>query len=145
MTNTYTDQTTSAPILNFYSSESQLTSQSNPSPSELHMIPAGGVSFPSDRYIDFTLPASGSGYTVPADGWVYLAMRASASNQYIQILMVNNNKYAVSNIGPSSNFLTYTLMPVKASQRAVFFYTLAGEIVHCRFIYANGTPNVSAS
>ena len=37
-------------------------------------------SFPSDRYIDLTLGASGTTYTAPADGWVYYYASSTTDN-----------------------------------------------------------------
>ena len=103
MSNPYTDQTTSAPILNFYTDESQLTTQANPSVTELHMIPAGGVSLPSDRYIDFTLPANEGTYTAPADGWVVFEKIASSNGQYIRLSTLAGSAKTCANQTRSSS------------------------------------------
>ena len=36
------------------------------------------ISLPSDKYVDLTLGASGTSYTAPADGYVYLMMKLSS-------------------------------------------------------------------
>lgn len=143
----YTDQTTSSPILNFYSSASQLTSQPNPSVTELHMIPAGGVSLPSDRYIDFTLPASGSNYRAPADGWVIVAKISSATNQFLHFQSYDSNGELVGANTcyiPSSGLYVACSVPVSSGCNVGIWYTLGGNTEVCRFVYANGAPNVSA-
>ena len=143
----YTDQTTSSPILNFYSSASQLTSQPNPSGTQLHMIPAGGVSLPSGRYIDFTAPAHYGSYSAPADGWIVFEKTSSNSDQYMRLTNSSNSaKNAVSyaRATASSQMLGVTI-PVCSGDSVLFQYTTGGSTDTCRFVYANGTPNVSAS
>ena len=144
----YTDQTTSSPILNFYSSASQLTSQPNPSGTQLHMIPAGGVSLPSDRYINFTLPASQGTYTALADGWILVGKFSSSTNQILQIKVYNSTstvyKYDVKTFCPTTSQYVAITAPVSKGDVALFNYTVAGTTDVCRFIYANGSPNVSA-
>lgn len=142
----YTDQTTSNPILNFYSSASQLTSQPNPSGTQLHMIPAGGVSLPSNRYIDFTLPANESTYTAPADGWVVFEKTASTSGQYIRLSTFAGSVKTCANQTRSSSSSQTLSASVAASSgnKVSFSYSADGTTNTCRFVYANGSPNVSA-
>lgn len=63
MSNTYTDRTTNAPVLNFYSSEAQLTGQANPLSTELHMIPMG------DRIVEISGDNT-NGYRIWSSGWI---------------------------------------------------------------------------
>lgn len=150
MSNTYTDEVSTNPILNFYKSESQLTSQANPSVTELHMIPAGGVSLPSGRYINFTAPASEGTYTAPADGWIVFEKTASTSGQYVRVraysdysngIVVSANQTRSS----SSAQMLSVSVPLCAGYVAKFQYTADDTTNTCRFVYANGAPNVSAS
>lgn len=148
MSNPYTDQTTASPVLNFYTDASQLTTQANPSVTELHMIPAGGVSLPSDRYIDFTAPATGDTYTAPADGWVVFGKMSSASNQYIQLEELDSNDVKVGDVKcfvPSTSIYICCTTPIIAGCKVRFYYNAGGNTAVCRFVYANGSPNVSAS
>ena len=151
MSNTYTDEISTNPILNFYSSESQLTSQANPSATELHMIPAGGVSLPSNtRYIDFTLPASLGSYTAPADGWISLMKVSGDTGKNVAMISRVSGSTSLANIS-TTVFSTGTandlsiFIPVTAGALVNFYYSASGTTKYCRFIYANGAPNVSAS
>lgn len=147
MSNPYTDQTTNAPIFNFYTDESQLTTQANPSVTELHMIPAGGVSLPSDRYIDFTLPANDGTYTAPADGWVVFEKFASSSGQYVRLSTLAGSVKTCANQtrSSSSSQMLSVSVAVSSGNDALFSYSADGSTETCRFVYANGAPNVSAS
>lgn len=63
MSNTYTDQTTTAPILNYYKTEAELTGQPNPSVTELHMVPLTDTIV--EVYGDNT-----NGYRIWSSGWI---------------------------------------------------------------------------
>ena len=147
MSNTYTDEISTNPILNFYKSASQLTSQPNPSATELHMIPAGGVSLPSDRYIDFTLPANEGTYTAPADGWVVFEKMASSNGQYIRLSTLAGSVKTCANQTRSSGSsqMLSASVAVSSGNDILFSYSADGTTETCRFVYANGAPNVSAS
>lgn len=103
MTNTYTDHTTVAPILNFYSSEAQLTSQSNPSPSELHMVP---LSLGARHVTEFYQSGS-DGYRVWDDGFIeqWGKVSCTASGQSMTLLKpFTTTTYICSSGGMSSSY-----------------------------------------
>lgn len=133
--------TTNNPEFNFYSSESQLTSQANPSTTTLHMIPAGGVSLPSARYIDITLPTSGGTYTAPADGWIMVSKTSSASGQYNSMYVQANSQTITALVCTTnvSGLQANVTLPVAKGQVVTFVYTVAGTTNLCRFVYANGS------
>lgn len=63
MSNTYTDQTTTSPILNYYKTEAELTGQPNPSVTELHMVPL------TDTVVE-NYSSANNGYRVWASGLI---------------------------------------------------------------------------
>ena len=99
---------------------------------------ASGLGMPSSRYIDLELGASGSAYTAPANGWLFLDKVAESGN-YIQFLVRSNNnllyyKYAYA----SRNQPIQLLMPIKKGKICEVYYTASGKTNKYRFIYAEG-------
>lgn len=96
-----------------------------------------GWAMPSDRYTNLTLAASGSSYTAPADGWIYLAKQSSASNQYIKIINGTRCKTAIWSSAGSQD-LQQTL-PVGKGDSFQVYYTAGGAFQNFCFVYANGS------
>lgn len=96
-----------------------------------------GYSMPSDRYVDLELGASGTTYTAPANGYVWISKQGTATGQYVSIH--NDTKvYDIgANIGNNSNAGT-TILPVSKNDKFTVNYTLAGTTYAFRFIYAEG-------
>lgn len=92
---------------------------------------------PSNRYIDLTLGASGTTYTAPADGYVYLWKETDATNQFIT-LTNNSNGLAihqwVSLVGGGCAGYVH----VKKGDIVSITYTAGGTTNVFRFIYAEG-------
>lgn len=92
---------------------------------------------PSNRYIDLTLGASGTTYTAPADGYVYLWKETDATNQFIT-LTNNSNGLAihqwVSLVGGGCAGYVH----VKKGDIVSITYTAGGTTNIFRFIYAEG-------
>ena len=96
-----------------------------------------GLGMPSDRYIDLTLGASGSTYTAPANGWLFLD-KAAVSGQYIEFIIRDNNnilyyEYAHANGDESIQLF----IPIEKGRICEVNYT-AGASFTYRFIYAQG-------
>ena len=93
--------------------------------------------FPSDRYIDLTLGASGTTYTAPANGWFALSKSASSTNQYIDFFNETTN-IGVKCWSTSSNVQRLTSPPVQKGQVMNCSYNAGGTVHFFRFIYAEG-------
>ena len=91
-------------------------------------------SLPSDNYIDMTLGASGTIYTAPANGWVWLQGSSSVADGSVAIQCDNygmvNRSYAKFGIS--------ALVPVKKEQTYRLQYSGTLSDVSFRFIYAQG-------
>lgn len=91
--------------------------------------------FPSVRYIDFTLPTSGTSWSAPADGYVVVVKSGNAS-QYIQL---STGAFSVNTYAPNYNgAIVMIICPVEKGKAVSFDYDLGGATTVCRFIYANG-------
>ena len=95
-------------------------------------------SFPSNKYIDLTLGASGTTYTAPADGWVFFQ---DTGNQPYSALVLRTLYYRTSlTPGSNGNPIMSLIMPVV---KGGFFFAeyanITGENRIFRFIYAKGS------
>lgn len=98
--------------------------------------------FPSEKFIDVTLGASDSTYTVPADGWFVFDMNAASAGQYIALIIKNaaNNveiyrEYVTAMGAPTRNTL---IAPVGKGMVIRYLYNMTGALNFFRFIYAKG-------
>ena len=97
------------------------------------------ASFPSDRYIDLTLGASGTTYTAPANGYFYLNKTKAGQTQYIALKNITGNIGVWSNGNPqATNGLVYTYIPAKKGDIVETVYSTSGTTNEFRFIYAQG-------
>ena len=95
-----------------------------------------GWPMPSDTYINLTLGASGTSYTAPANGYVYIGRQSSAAGQYVEINAGYSAKTRIwSSAGSQS--LQQTL-PVRKGKSFVIGYTAGGAQEFFRFVYAEG-------
>ena len=92
---------------------------------------------PSNRYIDLTLGASGTTYTAPADGYVYLWKETDATNQFIT-LTNNSNGLAIHQWASLIGGGCAGYVPVKKGDIVSITYTAGGTTNMFRFIYAEG-------
>lgn len=94
--------------------------------------------FPSNRYIDLTLGASGSTYTAPANGYFTLTKRTSSPTQYISI--INGVSDIGSNCFPAGtdDVLKVTVLAAKNDVISVY-YNAGGRTQVFRFVYAEGS------
>ena len=96
---------------------------------------------PSNKYIELTLGANGSTYTAPANGWFLLQKVAGASGQYCQMWNTTSNFGDFSN--SSGIYGQIITCPAKKGEVVRLGYTLSGNTMLFRFIYAEGsTPTV---
>lgn len=105
--------------------------------------------FPSNRYIDLELGASGSTYTAPANGWYYLQKKTGADNQYSVIFALKDGettgetieaiKYGAIEWTPLGNNGNAIMLKVPKGKKVVINYSLTGATELFRFIYAEGS------
>ena len=99
--------------------------------------------FPSNRYIDLELGASGSTYTAPANGWYYLQKKTGANNQYSFIFALKDGETATeygalewTSMGNNGNA---NMLKVPKGKKVQIHYNLTGATEIFRFIYAEGS------
>lgn len=105
--------------------------------------------FPSNRYIDLELGASGSTYTAPANGWYYLQKKTGADNQYSVIFALKDGEttgetieaieYGAIEWTPRGNNSNAIMLKVPKGKKVVINYSLTGATELFRFIYAEGS------
>ena len=93
--------------------------------------------FPSDRYIDLTLGASGTEYTAPANGYIVISKRTSANNQSVEI-NIPSTGLELRCTAPTSGSNALTSLVVKRGQKYKVNYNAGGTTNYFRFIYAEG-------
>lgn len=98
-----------------------------------------GLPMPSTRNIDLTLGASGTEYTAPANGWVYLSKDAGAANQYLHL---GCRFVAVQSRSVASGNRVTVYIPVAKGATFEITYNVSGNVGVFKFIYAEGEPNV---
>ena len=96
--------------------------------------------FPSNKYVDLTLGASGTKYTAPANGYVTLQVKADSASIAFCSLFIDVS--GVRTLGIRSYSYTasaepYVTLPVSKGQTFYATYTNC-SLVHFRFIYAEG-------
>lgn len=99
-----------------------------------------GWSMPSSRYIDLTLGASGSTYTAPANGYLFLSKDAGSDWYYCNIVNTSMNLGCFqSEYRTSPNTCC---MPAKKGDIIRVDYNATGATRYFKFIYAEGESNV---
>ena len=91
---------------------------------------------PSDKYLDLTLGASGTSYTMPADGFLWVAKNATVSGQRIKLY--DSTTQMGASCWSSGNQNVEAFLPVRKGATIVATYNAAGTTNYFRFIYANG-------
>lgn len=95
-----------------------------------------GWGMPSNKSIDLTLGASGSTYTAPANGWVHLRKQSNATNQFIQIWVLEGVGPQIYSSSSTQDLSVY--VPVIKGRTFGVNYTANGETRAFKFIYAQG-------
>ena len=105
---------------------------------ELYAVSASGIGFPSSRYEDLTLGASGTKYTAPANGWFFLRKWSTKDTSYLELenktsgIVCTHFKYG------TTSMQDVCLCPVKKGDVVQTNYTFNGDTTVFRFIYAEG-------
>lgn len=94
-----------------------------------------GYGMPSNKYIDLTLGASGTSYTAPANGWVFISANVSQAGGYVQIY---KNIYSALQRVVTADTTAICMMPVKKGEAYNMYYTSITKTNMFRFIYAEG-------
>lgn len=103
-----------------------------------------GLGMPSDVYEDLTLGSSGSQYTAPANGCFCLRKASNAANQYATLFAYNSGNTPVrcsSMFIPTSGSSGGVEIYVRKGQVIQINYSLGGDLVYFRFIYAQGSES----
>lgn len=99
--------------------------------------------FPSNRYIDLELGASGSTYTAPANGWYYLQKISGANHQHSFILALKDGEtateYGALECTTMGNNGNTNILKVPKGKKVQIHYNLTGVTEIFRFIYAEGS------
>lgn len=94
-----------------------------------------GYAFPSDRYVDLTLSASGTVYTAPKDGYFFAAGVSTATNGRIEI---SSGKLGVKFVNPLSKNSLRGWLPVAKNHDVRLDYVNV-DLTAVSFIYAEGS------
>lgn len=95
--------------------------------------------FPSNRYIDLELGASGSTYTAPANGYVFIGKASTATDQNVNIYSINPVTQASICWSTNKNQSLNAGISVKKGQKFACYYLADGDLFEFRFVYAEGS------
>ncbi len=101
-----------------------------------------GWGFPSDRFDDLTLGASGSTYTAPANGWFWIQKLSSSTRQFLTPIIKDSNgniKYTLTSQPTAAGYDAEILAPVSKGDVININYSLDGATKSFRFVYAEGS------
>jgi hypothetical protein len=104
---------------------------------ELYAISGSGFGFPSNRFEDLELGASGTTYTAPANGYFYLQKKTSAASQWVWLLNKTKIYSYCEQVYPSGNY-AIGMLQVEKGDIVEITYSAAGATDYFRFIYAEG-------
>lgn len=105
-----------------------------PSISEIEISSTGGTGMPSNKYVDLTLGASGSTYTVPANGYLTYALSASSNDMWFELTgSLGTGSYG----GGNTTYGYHGFMPVKKGEVITISYQNCSTSLF-RFVYAEG-------
>lgn len=94
-----------------------------------------GLGKPSNKYIDFTLGASGVAYIAPANGWFFMDVGLTDEKGSAKLSCGVIGASAIPQTGVS---VSYALLPVYSGNVVKLTYNLSAKVNALRFIYANG-------
>lgn len=102
-----------------------------------------GMGLPSNKALTFTVGASGSNMTIPANGWLAFRGKASAANQFVSLKISGNSVYREEERQvPYVNGWVTILIPVNAGDTVTYYYNIkASDIYQFQLIYAQGSKN----
>ena len=94
------------------------------------------MTMPSNRYTDLTLDVSGTCYTMPADGYLWLRKQSSSVGEYMLLQNTTSGLYKTQKSVTSGGYLA-DYIPVSKNDIVKVEYTLSGDSIF-KFFYANG-------
>lgn len=97
------------------------------------------MGMPSSTYTDLTLGASGSTYTAPSNGWVYISKQAGTSGKYV-LIAVDGKMNVQTHASANSDYLEI-YMPVLQGDVFEVYYSATGTTNSFRFVYAQGSES----
>jgi hypothetical protein len=108
-------------------------------PTKVDMQQATMASFPSSKYVDLTLGASGTDYKAPANGFVVFRKTSGSAGKYINIYCVNGGitVHNASCIAVGSGDTLALTAPVVKGSTFTINYSATGAGLF-RFVYAQG-------
>lgn len=108
---------------------------------ELYFVENVVMGPPSDEYVDLTLKSSGSEYTAPANGYIYIAKASGAARQYVSVGIKDTSGQSVIedyNLLSSTTQNLTLMFPISKGATYVVGYNATGATNFFRFIYAQG-------
>ncbi len=96
------------------------------------------ASMPSTKYIDLTLGISGSNYTAPANGWIYVSKIPSGVNSYLKVYIPLKKYETGTQISTTGYMNCMAFLPIQKGDIFEVLYNTTGQTVYFRFIYAEG-------
>lgn len=106
------------------------------------MLQASGAGMPSNKYIDLTLGASGSSYTAPANGWIFVGGMSTANSGYFNLVNTSAGSLTFSLQKPAASQGGGGYIPVNKGDTFTLSYNVF-NIDMFRFIYAQGAQGGS--
>lgn len=96
------------------------------------------LSFPSTKFVELSLGASGSSYTAPADGYFQLKVNNTGTNQWISMYSTTTLLTSGTNVANWANYDLSDWLPVRKgdSIKISYYEGVTGKLF--RFIYAQG-------
>lgn len=98
-------------------------------------------SMPSGTYKDLTLGASGSTYTAPADGWFIIEKGSGGSGKYMYMSCAESG--IAAKVNSASEHGINLFLPVKKGDVISVQYSMTGNTVFFRFVYAEGSKHLA--
>lgn len=106
---------------------------------------ATSASFPSNRYVDLELGASGSSYTAPANGWFFISRTSTGTTGGTFVQLSNStvhigNKSGFYHSSTATSWGDKTICPCKKGDTVTAHYISASNVTETifRFVYAEG-------
>ena len=97
-----------------------------------------GLCMPSGRYIDLSLGATGTQYTAPANGLVYISKTSGASGNFIYLHRDGSNRYGSFSQALGTGMWIDLFLLVKKGDVFAVDYDATGTTNFFRFYYAEG-------
>lgn len=97
-------------------------------------IVAAGASMPSTTRIDLTLGASGTTYTMPADGWLHVTLALNI-NGFLGVGAIYTQG------GTANGAYVSVYKPVRKGESLTIAYEQKASTVRFQFIYAQGSES----